>query len=172
MALKFSIVTPSFQQLDWLRLAIASVADQEGVEVEHLIQDAGTEGVRQMFDANGELSADAHHKAKLFIEKDSGMYDAVNRGLKKASGDICAYLNCDEQYLPGALARVEKFFASHPKVDVVFGDVVLVDAEGQPFSYRRVGLPTRQHIRASHLGPLSSATVFCRSGAGPRFFFD
>ena len=172
MALKFSIVTPSFQQLDWLRLAIASVADQEDVEVEHLIQDAGTEGVRQMFDANGELSADAHHRTKLFIEKDSGMYDAVNRGLRKASGHICAYLNCDEQYLPGTLARVEKFFASRPKVDVVFGDVVLVDSEGQPFSYRRVVLPTRHHIRASHLGTLSSATFFRRSVLERGFYFD
>jgi glycosyltransferase involved in cell wall biosynthesis len=167
-----SIITPSFQQLDWLQLAIASVADQAGVNVEHLIHDAGTEGVKQMFDANGELSADAHHKAKLFIEKDSGMYDAINRGLRKAGGDICAYLNCDEQYLPGTFARVEKFFAGHPKVDVLFGDVVLVDADGQPFSYRRVVLPTRHHIRASHLSTLSAATFFRRSVLERGFYFD
>ena len=41
-----------------------------------------------------------------FIEKDGGMYDAVNRGYRRAQGDILAYLNCDEQYLPGALKTV------------------------------------------------------------------
>ena len=54
-------------------------------------------------------------RVKAFIEKDGGMYDAVNRGYRRATGDILAYLNCDEQYLPGALAAVEKFFAAHPR---------------------------------------------------------
>jgi glycosyltransferase involved in cell wall biosynthesis len=89
-----SIVTPSFQQLDWLQLAIASVADQTGTEHEHIVQDAGTPGVEKLFHGIG---------AKLFVEKDKGLYDAVNRGLTKARGEICAYLNCDEQYLPGTL---------------------------------------------------------------------
>src|SRR5205807_8647188 len=77
----FSIITPSFQQLDWLRLALASVADQEGVEVEHIIQDAGSEGVQEIFRNSAEVSVHSRgYNAKLFVEKDAGMYDAINRG--------------------------------------------------------------------------------------------
>ena len=64
-----SIVTPSFQQLDWLQLAMRSVANQKGVDVEHIVQDAGTEGVKKTF----ESCAGAHYTAKLFVEKDVGM---------------------------------------------------------------------------------------------------
>ena len=45
------------------------------------------------------------------------MYDAVNRGMRKARGEIIAYINCDEQYLPGALKAVEEFFARNPEVE-------------------------------------------------------
>lgn len=90
--MQFSIVTPSFRQLGWLKRCVRSVADQEGVSFEHIIQDAGTgpeldEWVR------------GNSNAQLFVEKDEGMYDAVNRGFARAKGEFCAYLNCDEQYL-------------------------------------------------------------------------
>ena len=97
-----SIITPSFNQIEWLRLAVASVADQEGVEYEHIIQDGGTDGIKEIVQSEfGNLGK----RLQVFVEKDAGMYDAVNRGLRRASGEICAYLNCDEQYLPGTLAR-------------------------------------------------------------------
>src|SRR6516225_10353465 len=121
--MKFSIVTPSFKNSEWLKLCIASVADQQGVELEHIVQDSCSD------DGTGDwLPHDS--RVKAFIEKDGGMYDAVNRGYRRATGDILAYLNCDEQYLPGALATVGKFFESNPEVDVVFGDCVIVDAKG------------------------------------------
>ena len=81
-----------------MKLCIASVADQ-GVELEHIVQDAESD--------DGTLDwLPQDRRVKAFVEKDQGMYDAVNRGLRRASGDILAYLNCDEQYLPGALAMV------------------------------------------------------------------
>src|ERR1700722_12182525 len=108
--MRFSVVTPSFKQSQWLKLCVASVADQ-GVEHEHIVQDAGSD--------DGTLDWLPHDaRVKAFIERDRGMYDAVNRGLRRAQGDILSYLNCDEQYLPGALPAVEKFFADHPHVDV------------------------------------------------------
>ena len=58
------------------------------------------------------------------------MYDAVNRGLRKTRGEILAYLNCDEQYLPGALAEVARFFAAHPEIEVAFAHAVVVDRGG------------------------------------------
>jgi len=155
---KFSIVTPSFRQSDLLRLCVASVADQagEGLEVEHIVQDAGSDDGTLDW-----LRSDA--RVKAFVEKDSGMYDAINRGLRRATGDLCAYLNCDEQYLPGTLEKVARFFTSHPAVEVLFGDALLTDAEGVPRSYRRVVLPLAWHVRLVHLPTLTCSTFFRRS---------
>ena len=155
-----SIITPSFQQLDWLRLALASVADQEGVDVEHIVQDAGSQGVEEMFTELAGSSVSLQHNVKLFVEKDRGMYDAISRGLRRATGEICGYLNCDEQYLPGTLSKVTKYFASHPEMDVVFGDAILVNVEGVPLSYRRVTLPSLAHLRLADLNTLTCATFF------------
>src|SRR5882757_1252682 len=132
--MKFSIITPSFRNSNWLKLCIASVADQQTVDVEHIVQDACSDDGTQEW-----LAADP--RVRAFFEKDAGMYDAINRGLRRAGGDILAYLNCDEQYLPGALARVAEFFAQHPEIDVLFGDALLVDRRGAPLSYRRMVLP-------------------------------
>src|SRR5437773_84848 len=107
--MKCSIVTPSFRNSAWLRLCVASVADQQGVEVEHIVQDAGSD--------DGTLDwLPTDPRVRAFVEKDSGMYDAINRGLRRASGDILGYLNCDEQYLPGALRAVKDFFEKNPGI--------------------------------------------------------
>lgn len=94
---------------------MASVADQ-AVELEHIVQDAGSD--------DGTLDwLCADRRVKAFVEADRGMYDAVNRGLRRARGEILAYLNCDEQYLPGALLAVRDYFDRHPGVEVVFADL-------------------------------------------------
>jgi len=157
-----SVITPSFRQLDWLRLVITSVADQEGVDVEHIIQDAGTEGVKEMFEDVTNSFDHPRCTAKLFIEKDVGMYDAINRGLKKARGQICGHLNCDEQYLPGTLRDVADYFTRHQNVDVLFGDAILVNSQGRPLSYRRAILPSLSHLRLADLNTLTCATFFRR----------
>lgn len=157
-----SIVTPSFRQLDWLRLAVASVADQQGVDVEHIIQDGGTEGIRESLEKTMQSLARDHYRVQLFVEKDQGMYDAINRGLRRAGGEIFGYLNCDEQYLPGALDKVENYFKIHPEIDVLFGDAIIVDSNGQALAYRRAIAPTLSHIRASHLNVYTCAMFFRR----------
>ena len=115
----FTIVTPSYRQLDWLACCIASVADQEGVTVEHIVQDAQTEGFAEFAEKMRQRWPDREGYRRVMIsEPDNGMYDAVNKGLKRGSGRICAYLNCDEQYLPGALRRVKNQVAADPGPDL------------------------------------------------------
>jgi len=153
--MKFSIITPSFRGSDWLKLCVASVADQD-VDHEHIVQDSCSDDGTQDW-----LPHDA--RVLAFIEKDRGMYDAVNCGLCRASGDILAYLNCDEQYLPGALRAVERFFGAHPDVDVAFADAVVVDASGQSLCERRALTPQRAHCLVSgNLAFLTCATFFRR----------
>jgi glycosyltransferase involved in cell wall biosynthesis len=137
--MKFSIITPSFRNSDWLKLCIASVADQTGVELEHIVQDSCSDDGTQDW-----LPRDA--RVKAFIEKDAGMYDAVNRGYRRATGDVLAYLNCDEQYLPGALATVKKFFAENPKVEVLLAGSVVTDGEGKYICHRHALVPNARHV--------------------------
>src|SRR5438876_12243892 len=142
-AIGFSIVTPSYRSGQWLRLCIASVADQQGVQLEHIVQDSCSDDGTQEW-----LPKDS--RVQSFIEKDQGMYDAVNRGFRRASGDLLAYLNCDEQYLPGALGEVAQFFETHPEVEVLFADAVVIDRGGAYICHRKALVPTMYHSLLSN----------------------
>ena len=137
--MNFSIVTPSFRNSQWLKLCIASVADQSGVEFEHIVQDSCSDDGTQDW-----LPHD--RRVKAFIEKDGGMYDAVNRGYRRATGDILAYLNCDEQYLPGALGAVRDFFERHPQIEVALAGTIVTDGEGRYICHRHSLVPHPQHM--------------------------
>lgn len=137
--MNFSIVTPSFRNSNWLRLCIASVADQQGASFEHIVQDSCSDDGTQDW-----LPQD--RRVKAIIEKDRGMYDAVNRGYRRAQGEILAYLNCDEQYFPGALEAVYAFFGANPRLDVVLTDTVVVDAKGDFICQRRSMVPLKHHL--------------------------
>lgn len=164
--MRISVITPSYRNSERLKLCIASVADQEGVEVEHIVQDAGSD--------DGTLDwLLSDRRVKAHVEKDEGMYDAINRGLRKATGEILAYLNCDEQYLPGALKTVADFFDAHPDVDLVFADAVIVNGEGDYVCHRKVLKPSKFHTWLCHLGTLTCATFFRREVIDERkVFFD
>ncbi len=164
-ALKFSIITPSFRNSAWLKLCIASVADQQGVEVEHLVQDSCSDDGTQDW-----LPHDP--RVKAFIEKDAGMYDAVNRGYRRATGDILAYLNCDEQYLPGALAAVEEYFQQHPQVEVLLAGSIVTDGDGNYVCHRHGMIPKTNHIW--YRFPALTSSIFIRRKviAERGIFFD
>jgi glycosyltransferase involved in cell wall biosynthesis len=137
--MKFSIVTPSFRNSSWLKLCIASVADQKGIELEHIVQDSCSDDGTQDW-----LPRDP--RVKAFIEKDSGMYDAINRGYRRATGDILAYLNCDEQYLPGALKTVSEFFETNPNIEVALAGTIVTDGEGKYVCHRHSLMPHPFHM--------------------------
>jgi glycosyltransferase involved in cell wall biosynthesis len=155
MPLSFSIVTPSYKQPDWLRLCARSVADQAGpgIEIEHIVQDS----------LSGPEIAEVTRpfpSLRLVSEKDEGMYDAINRGWRKARGDILCWLNCDEQYLPGALRAVADYFNAHPEVDLVFADAIIVDGESRYLCSRQVLTPHLYHTWTCHLQTFSCSTFF------------
>ena len=155
--MKISIITPSFRNSQWLKLCIASVADQRGagVEVEHIVQDAGSD------DGTLDWVCD-DPRVTAYVEKDSGMYDAINRGFRRATGDVLAWLNCDEQYLPGALEAVRDYFKANPKIDVLIADAVVTDAEGNYICHRYGLKPLASHLW--HRFPVLSCSLFVRRG--------
>ena len=163
--MNFTIVTPSFRNSKWLKLCIASVADQAGVSFEHLVQDSCSDDGTQDW-----LPHD--RRVKAFIEKDKGMYDAINRGWKRAQGDIVAYLNCDEQYLPGALRAVQAYADANPQVDLFVAHTVVVDPAGNYMCHRRSLLPQEKHLWVRL--PILTCAAFLRRSALERhnLYFD
>lgn len=151
-----SVVTPSRNNSQWLPLCIQSVADQSG-EVEHIVQDGcSTDGTLDW------LLED--RRVKAVSEPDRSMYEAINRGLARAEGDVLAYLNCDEQYLPGALEKVRQYFAANPDIDIVFGDAIVVEADGSFICYRKTVTPHLFHTWVNgNLSIFTCATFFRRS---------
>ena len=189
----FTIVTPSFKQLDYLECCIASVADQKGVKVEHIVQDAGSPGIEEFAERTAErllrkyggervtsLEAfellhirTAHgYNLRIFKEKDSGMYDAINKGMKKGMGRVRAYLNCDEQYLQGALKVVREFFENRINVEVVLGDVVIVGRDGEAICHRKMVKPGLAHTWTCHFGALTAGIFFREKLLSEGLLFD
>lgn len=160
---RFTVVTPSYNMLPYLQRCVRSVADQQ-VSVEHIVVDGlSRDGTPEWLGSRTDVAS--------IVERDAGMYDAVNKGLDRARGDFVSYLNCDEQYLPGTLQAVAQFFDANPAVDLLFGDALLIDPAGQLLSYRKGYQPRWRYIAVSHLYVLS-CTMFLRRRlieAGARF---
>ncbi len=139
--------------LPLLKRCVASVRDQEGVDLKHIVVDAcSTDGTPEWLKTEG---------IESIVEADRGMYDAVNKGFVRAKGDILAYLNCDEQYLPGTLSYVADYFAAHPQVDVLFGDFIMVGPQGEFLAYRKACPLRKFYLDASYLY-LLTCTMFLR----------
>lgn len=154
--MNFTVVTPSFGQLAYLKLNAASIADQrkDGVDVEHIVQDGGSkDGTREWLASRPDIHGVA--------EADEGMYDAINRGIIKGTGDVFSWLNCDEQYLPGALLAVRDYFNSHPQVDIAVGHTVVVDPMGDYMCHRKAVVPSPGILRLGRL-PVHSSSMFFR----------
>jgi glycosyltransferase involved in cell wall biosynthesis len=117
-----SIVTATLNQGQFIGHTISSVDAQTYSNVEHIVRDGGsTDGTLDIL-----TRAAADHR-RWTSAPDSGMYDAVNQGLRSAHGEICAYLNSDDLYLPWTLDVVVDFFARRPDADLVYGDALRLD---------------------------------------------
>lgn len=109
---KISIVTPSFNQGAYLEDALRSVLDQHYPNLEYLVLDGGsTDGSREIIERY------ADRLAYWTSERDRGQYDAINRGLQQSSGEIMAWLNSDDKYLPWTFEVVAEVFSRFPEVE-------------------------------------------------------
>lgn len=160
-----SVVTPSFNMLEYLKRCCRSVADQKGLAWEHIVIDGGSsDGTPDWLRR--------HHAGPFISEPDQGMYDAINKGLRLARGEILAYLNCDEQYLPGTLKFVRDFFSEHPDADILFGDHLLVRPDGSLIAYRKGLPPYWWLILGTDLYVFSCAMFFRRRLIDEGQYFD
>lgn len=122
--MKFSIVTPSFNQANFLEDTIKSVISQKA-EIEYLIQDGGSTDTS--IDIIKKYSKDYPEIISYVSKKDGGQVNAINEGLKKTTGDIFAFINSDDFYTPGAFKVVEQYFIKHPECNWLIGNCQVSD---------------------------------------------
>jgi len=131
-----SIVTPSFNQAQFLEQTLRSVLEPGYPALEHQVMDGGST------DGSVELLRDwssRHPQLRFVSEKDGGQSAALNAGFARTSGEIIGWINSDDFYAPGALHAAGRFFAAHPEVDWLCGRCAIVDAQGR----EQRGLATR-----------------------------
>jgi glycosyltransferase involved in cell wall biosynthesis len=122
--MRFSIVTPSYQQASFIQQALRSVAEQ-GVPVQHIVMDGGST------DGTKEILGNFEPRLHTWVSRpDRGQTDALNQGVALSEGDVVGWINSDDFYLPGALQAVQERFEGPDRPDVVFGNMVEVDGRG------------------------------------------
>lgn len=149
-----SIITPVFNGEKYLRRTIESVLSQSYQKIEYIVVDgASTDNTLNILEKyRDEISL-------IISEADSGMYEAINKGMRRSSGQVLCYLNADDYFFPDAIKRVvDRFLAT--EAELVFGNCVYVDEnERELYRYSGVNLP---YFLIKHLGriPFAQQTAF------------
>ncbi len=150
-----TIITPSFNQARYLETAIRSVVGQGYPAIEYFVVDGGsTDGSVEV------IRRYADRLAWWISEPDQGQANAINKGLRRAHGEIVAWLNSDDAYAPGAIAAAVAALERHPKAGLVFADGLSFNAEGRPFRPLRGGTWGLDDLMTFHI--ITQPTVFMR----------
>ena len=155
--LRMSIVTPSFNQAQFLEATILSVCAQDYAHIEHIVIDGGsTDGSVDI------IRKYADRLAYWVSEPDRGQTDAINKGFRRATGEIVAWLNSDDVYFTrDAVRKMVETFAAHPKVDIIYGDAATIDEQGYVRRIRH--LPDFDADRLRRTSYLVQPAIFFRS---------
>jgi glycosyltransferase involved in cell wall biosynthesis len=122
---KVTIVTPSYNQGHFIEKTIQSVLSQTYPKIEYLIIDGGSS------DATCDVVRKYSDRIDYWVsEPDNGQSDAINKGWARSTGDILAWLNSDDYFLPGAVESAANALVSHSEASFVYGDAILVDWHG------------------------------------------
>jgi len=154
-----SVVTPSYNQGDFIRDTIESVLTQDYPNIEYIVIDGGSS------DKTVDILKSYNGKFNWVSEKDKGQSDAINKGIARSHGSIVTWLCSDDSYLPGAVLKVVEEFRRNPNVDIIYGDVYYSDIKNKPrmlFKGRQFDL--REAISTS-FNPIPQASSFIKRSA-------
>lgn len=159
--MKFSIVTPSLNNEAFIRQTIESVLSQSGnFDIEYIIIDGGS--TDKTVDIIKEYAARVHTGAykkecnslslTWISEQDRGMYDALNKGFSRATGDVYAWINADDLYLPNAFASVQNILSTFPEIEWLKGISDFIDENSKPTTIGECYLHRRDWLQAGIYG--------------------
>lgn len=152
-----SIVTPSYNQAQFLEATIQSVLSQDYPRLEYIIVDgASTDG------SPGIIRKYENRLAWWLSEKDKGQTDALNKGFENAKGEILAWLNSDDTYLPGAISAAVEFLQSNRQVGMVYGDANFIDEAGRVIGRFASAQTDLQRLRRGYVHIPQQASFFRR----------
>lgn len=123
-----SIVTPSFQQGEFIEDTLKSVLEQDYPHLEQWVVDAGS--TDRTLDVVRTHATRHPARLKWTSEPDRGQSDAINKGFRRAAGEILAWLNADDMYYPGVIRRVASIFDADPSLDAVYGQGTFLTRQG------------------------------------------
>ncbi|MBL8132611.1 MAG: glycosyltransferase [Anaerolineae bacterium] len=134
-----TILTPSYNQAQYIRATIDSVLSQDYADFEYLVIDGGsTDGTVDI------LKSYSDPRMTWVSERDKGQADALNKGLRLTSGAVLTWINSDDTLLPGAVRFMVDYFAQHPQVDMLYGDANLIDSAGASLGLSASDVLTRE----------------------------
>jgi len=163
--MKVSVVIPCFRAAGTLSACLQSVVGQEGVDLELLVMDGGSD------DDTATIVESFGDRVSVFrSESDQGPADAINKGFALASGEVVAWLNADDVYAPGALKRVVNAFETHPEAAFLFGHCPIVDEGGEEIRkgitrFKECFYPLQSRFVFQCINYLSQPACFFRRGA-------
>jgi glycosyltransferase involved in cell wall biosynthesis len=129
-----TIVTPSYNQAQFLEQTMLSVLNQDYPNLEYIVVDgASTDGSQEI------IRKYAGRLAWWVSEKDNGQGEAINKGFARASGEFVGWLNSDDVYQPGAISTAVEALQARPEAAFVFSDVLAIDGENQVLNLMHYG---------------------------------
>ncbi len=162
---RVTIVTPSLNQAAFLERTILSVLNQGYPNLEYLVIDGGsTDGSREI------IKKYEKHLSYWVSEPDEGQSQAINKGLRRATGEWVAFQNSDDVFLPGAFKAFAEAFEKNPDAEALYGDILLIDSEDQ---VEEVWLtaPTRFWLQVAFPGQVHNQALFWRRSLLDRIGF-
>jgi glycosyltransferase involved in cell wall biosynthesis len=153
-----SIITPVLNRVGTIGTCLASVAGQTYQPIEHIVVDGGsTDGTLDLVSGYR-----ASHRFHWVSERDGGMYEAINTGMALAHGDVLAYLNSDDLYLPWSVDVAVR--GLQPGIDLIYGDlgILRADTSGKPDAFYMQFYPDFDLRYYSFVGTIAQPTVFWR----------
>jgi glycosyltransferase involved in cell wall biosynthesis len=152
-----SIVTPTFNQSNFLRETIESVLGQSYPHLEYLVFDDGST------DATPRILAAYSDRISWESQPNMGQTPTINKGWQRSRGEIVTWLNSDDTLLPGALEKVVTFFRQNPDVDIVFGDTLFTQEDGTPIeSSKGRGVFDYEKFVVECENPIAQPSAFIR----------
>lgn len=169
---KISIIIPSFNKVDYIRSTLLSIVSQKYPNLEVIINDGGsTDGTIKIIQ---EFSNKYPKIFSLVSKKDKGQTDAINKGCRKAKGDIIAYINADDLYNKNTFQEISTFFINNPNCYWVIGFGNIIDSKGKIISklvtkYKNLLINFNSHNALLMVNYISQPSVFFSRSAYKKF---